>query len=45
MSVQVCLLNCQLRTSSVERLDKCWGNVSSGTLAEVEDRLKILMGL
>jgi hypothetical protein len=29
----------------VERLDKCWGNVSSGTLAEVEDRLKILMGL
>lgn len=34
-----------VRSISVERLDKCWGNVSSGTLAEVEDRLKILMGL
>ena len=34
-----------VRSISVERLDKCWGTVSSETLAEVEDRLKILMGL
>ena len=34
-----------VRSISVERLDKCWGTVSSETLAAVEDRLKILMGL
>ena len=30
-----------VRSISVERLDKCWGTVSSETLAAVEDRLKI----
>jgi mRNA interferase MazF len=34
-----------VRSISVERLDKCWGNVSSEILIAVEDRLKILMGL
>ena len=30
---------------SVERLEKPWGTVSPETLALVEDRLRILMGL
>ena len=34
-----------VRSISVERLDKCWGTVSPEILAEVEDRLRILMGL
>jgi mRNA interferase MazF len=34
-----------VRSISVERLEKCWGAISSEILAEVEDRLKILMGL
>lgn len=34
-----------VRSISVERLDKYWGTVSSETLAAVEDRLRILMGL
>ena len=34
-----------VRSISVERLDKCWGNVSAEILVSVEDRLRILMGL
>jgi mRNA interferase MazF len=34
-----------VRSISVERLDQRWGIVSSATLAAVEDRLRILMGL
>jgi mRNA interferase MazF len=34
-----------VRSISVERLDKCWGTVSSDILIVVEDRLRILMGL
>ncbi|MEA5517357.1 type II toxin-antitoxin system PemK/MazF family toxin [Limnoraphis robusta] len=34
-----------VRSISVERLDQRWGVVSSTTLAAVEDRLRILMGL
>ncbi len=34
-----------VRSISVERLDKCWGTVSSDILIAVEDRLRILMGL
>lgn len=34
-----------VRSISVERLDKCWGTVSSEILIVVEDRLRILMGL
>jgi mRNA interferase MazF len=34
-----------VRSISVERLDKCWGSVSLETLTEIEDRLRILMGL
>ncbi|MBF2078562.1 MAG: type II toxin-antitoxin system PemK/MazF family toxin [Synechococcales cyanobacterium T60_A2020_003] len=34
-----------IRSISVERLEKCWGAVLPETLAAVEDRLKILMGL
>jgi mRNA interferase MazF len=34
-----------VRSISVERLEKRWGNVSAQTLEVVEDRLKILMGL
>ncbi|MEB3293906.1 MAG: type II toxin-antitoxin system PemK/MazF family toxin [Synechococcales bacterium] len=34
-----------VRSISVERLDKRWGIVSLETLAEIEDRLRILMGL
>jgi mRNA interferase MazF len=34
-----------VRSISVERLDKCWGTVSSEILIAVEDRLRILMGL
>jgi mRNA interferase MazF len=34
-----------VRSISVERIDKCWGTVSSEILIAVEDRLRILMGL
>lgn len=34
-----------IRSISVERLEKRWGAVSPETLAVVEDRLRILMGL
>lgn len=34
-----------VRSISVERLEKRWGTVSTQTLETVEDRLKILMGL
>ncbi|MBJ7898815.1 MAG: type II toxin-antitoxin system PemK/MazF family toxin [Cyanobacteria bacterium RI_101] len=34
-----------VRSISVERIEKRWGTVSSETLALVEDRLRILMGL
>jgi len=34
-----------VRSISVERLEKRWGAVSLETLAAVEDRLRILMGL
>ncbi|WP_204106576.1 MULTISPECIES: type II toxin-antitoxin system PemK/MazF family toxin [Spirulina sp. CCY15215] len=34
-----------IRSISVERLDRYLGTVSLETLAEVEDRLRILMGL
>lgn len=34
-----------VRSISVERLEKRWGTVSSETLALVEDSLRILMGL
>lgn len=34
-----------VRSISVERLEKRWGTVSSVTLVAVEDRLRILMGL
>lgn len=34
-----------VRSISVERLERRWGIVAAETLAEVEDRLKILMGL
>lgn len=34
-----------VRSISVERLNKRWGMVSVETLAAVEDRLRILMGL
>ncbi len=34
-----------VRSISVERLEKCWGAVSPEILAAVEDRLRILMGL
>ncbi|NJL38501.1 MAG: type II toxin-antitoxin system PemK/MazF family toxin [Leptolyngbyaceae cyanobacterium RM2_2_4] len=34
-----------VRSISVGRLEKRWGIVSSETLAAVEDRLRILMGL
>lgn len=34
-----------VRSISVERLEKRWGTVWSETLAAVEDRLRILMGL
>jgi mRNA interferase MazF len=35
----------QVRTVAKERLDKCLGTVSSGVLAEVEERLKFLLDL
>ena len=34
-----------VRSISVERLEKCWGTVSPETLIAVEDRIRILMGL
>ncbi|NEP14505.1 MAG: type II toxin-antitoxin system PemK/MazF family toxin [Symploca sp. SIO2C1] len=34
-----------VRSIAVERLEKRWGKVSLETLAAVEDRLRILMGL
>ena len=34
-----------VRSISVERLDRCWGTVSPEILVAVEDRLRILMGL
>lgn len=34
-----------VRSISVERLEKRWGTISPETLAAVEDRLRILMGL
>jgi mRNA interferase MazF len=34
-----------VRSISVERLEKCWGAISPEIMTEVEDRLKILMGL
>jgi mRNA interferase MazF len=34
-----------VRSISVDRLEKCWGEVSTETLLEVEDRLRVLMGL
>jgi mRNA interferase MazF len=34
-----------VRSISVERLEKRWGTVSPETLIAVEDRLRILMGL
>lgn len=34
-----------VRSISVDRLEKCWGVVFPETLAAVEDRLRILMGL
>lgn len=34
-----------VRSISVERLEKCWGAISLEIMAAVEDRLKILMGL
>jgi mRNA interferase MazF len=34
-----------VRSISVERLEKRWGTVSSEILAAVEDRLRILLGL
>lgn len=34
-----------VRSISIERIEKRWGLVSSETLAAVEDRLRILMGL
>lgn len=34
-----------VRSISIERIEKRWGIVSSATLAAVEDRLRILMGL
>ncbi|MDX2217185.1 MAG: type II toxin-antitoxin system PemK/MazF family toxin, partial [Oculatellaceae cyanobacterium bins.114] len=34
-----------IRSISVERLEKCWGTVFPETLAAVEDRLRILIGL
>jgi len=34
-----------VRSISVERLEKRWGAVLAETLAAVEDRLRILMGL
>ncbi len=34
-----------VRSISVDRLDKCWGTVSSEILIAVEDRLRILVGL
>lgn len=34
-----------VRSISVERLEKRWGAVSPETLTAVEDRLRILMGL
>jgi mRNA interferase MazF len=40
------LIKCEdVRSISVERLDKCWGTVSPEILTAVEDRLRILMGL
>ncbi|MFN5514303.1 MAG: type II toxin-antitoxin system PemK/MazF family toxin [Cyanobacteriota bacterium] len=39
-------INCEdVRSISVERLEKRWGTVSLETLVLVEDRLRILMGL
>ena len=34
-----------VRSVAKERLVKCIGRVEEGTLAEVEDRLRILLGL
>ena len=34
-----------IRSVSVERLSKCLGEVSSGTLKAVEDRIKILLDI
>ncbi len=34
-----------VRSIARERLETCWGTVSAETLAEVEDRLRLLMGL
>ena len=35
----------QVRTVAKERLNKCFGKISRGALAEVEERLKFLLGL
>lgn len=35
----------QVRTVAKERLDKCFGSISGAALAEVEDRLKVLLDL
>ena len=34
-----------VRSVAKERLSRRWGKVSGGTLAAVEDRLRILLGL
>ena len=42
-----CVIMCdQIRTVSVdERLGQCWGTVVPGTMATVEDRVRIYLGL
>jgi mRNA-degrading endonuclease toxin of MazEF toxin-antitoxin module len=34
-----------VRSVSIERLVARWGAVAPGTMAEVEDRLRLLLGL
>jgi mRNA interferase MazF len=43
---EICYIKCEdVRSVSTERLVSRWGQVTARTLHEVEDRLRILMGL
>jgi len=43
---QLSFAKCEdVRSVSVERLAECWGRVSDRTMATIEDRLRIVMGL
>jgi mRNA interferase MazF len=43
---KVSFVKCEdVRSVSKERLGRCWGRVTSATLAEIEDRVRILLEL